>query len=320
MSGIRGDAPAGATGYLAPEGFLPELLAELEEPGEVYDRLVVAPGPPRAAAWVENLWYEPFRIPIRSIGDGVRALRSLKRDWLLYSTALHRRAHLIEEQLPRVEVAPLEFPCALPPSRLGAWTLLDANTILAARDTSSPFPNGRVALVENRLDPPNRAYLKLWEAWARLDAWPEPSELCLDLGSSPGGWTWAIAKLGARVISIDRAPLDPRVAALPGVEHQSRSAFSVEPAEIGPVGWLCSDVVCYPERLLRLVENWIASGLARNLLCTIKYQGATDHETTRAFAAIPGSQLLHLHQNRHELTWVRLGTGGRRRTVANGPP
>jgi 23S rRNA (cytidine2498-2'-O)-methyltransferase len=26
----------------------------------------------------------------------------------------------------------------------------------------------------------------------------------------------------------------------------------------------------------------------------------------RAFAAIPGSRLLHLHHNKHELTWVKL--------------
>ncbi len=28
---------------------------------------------------------------------------------------------------------------------------------------------------------------------------------------------------------------------------------------------------------------------------------------TRRFAAIPGSRLLHLHHNKHELTWIKLG-------------
>ena len=40
----------------------------------------------------------------------------------------------------------------------------------------------------------------------------------------------------------------------------------------------------------------------RNFVCTIKFQGETDHETARAFAAIPGASVLHLHQNKHELT------------------
>jgi 23S rRNA (cytidine2498-2'-O)-methyltransferase len=75
---------------------------------------------------------------------------------------------------------------------------------------------------------------------------------------------------------------------------------------VGPVDWLFSDVVCYPKRLLALAKNWLTSGLARRFVCTIKFQGATDFEVMREFAAIPGSKLLHLHHNKHELTWVRL--------------
>ena len=61
-----------------------------------------------------------------------------------------------------------------------------------------------------------------------------------------------------------------------------------------------------PARLLRLVETWLASGLVRNFICTIKFQGETDHETARAFAAIPGARVLHLYHNKHELTWMRI--------------
>ena len=93
---------------------------------------------------------------------------------------------------------------------------------------------------------------------------------------------------------------------MPGVELRQASAFSIEPAILGPVDWLFSDVICYPTRLLSLVERWLATGLARNLLCTIKFQGATDHEAARRFATIPKSRLVHLHHNKHELTWIRL--------------
>ena len=65
-------------------------------------------------------------------------------------------------------------------------------------------------------------------------------------------------------------------------------------------------MICYPTRLLTMVERWLGSGTARNLLCTMKFQGATDHAIARRFAAIPGSQLMHLHHNKHELTWIRL--------------
>ncbi|HEX3065849.1 MAG TPA: SAM-dependent methyltransferase, partial [Dongiaceae bacterium] len=134
-----------------------------------------------------------------------------------------------------------------------------------------------------------------------------PGELCLDLGSSPGGWSWVLQKLGTRVISVDKAPLDPALASLPGIDYRKMSAFALQPAEIGHVDWLFSDVICYPARLLRLVETWLASGLVRNFICTLKFQGKTDMQTAQRFAAIPGSRLTHLFHNKHELTWVRLG-------------
>ena len=113
-----------------------------------------------------------------------------------------------------------------------------------------------------------------------------------------------LQRLGANVIAVDKAPLDPKVAHLPGVETRRASAFAVSPEDIGPVDWLFSDIVCYPARLLRLVEKWRVSGLVKNFVCTIKFQGATDHETAAAFAALPGAQVQHLHHNKHELTVI----------------
>jgi 23S rRNA (cytidine2498-2'-O)-methyltransferase len=298
--------PTGWTGYLAAADYTEDVLAELGEVVAVHDRLIFAAGPPRPAAWAQNVWFDPVRIPIRSIGDGAKALRALQRNWALYPVALHRRAHLIEEQLPPLRPKPLTFPSPLPKAPLGSWTLLDADTIIAAQRCSSPFPHGAVEFVENKEAPPNRAYLKLWEAFTLAEARPTSGELCLDLGASPGGWTWVLQQTGARVIAVDKAPLAPAIAALPRVDVRQQSAFALEPDAVGPVDWLCSDVVCYPERLLGLVRRWLDSGLARRFVCTLKFQGPTDHAAARAFADIPGSRLLHLHHNKHELTWLKL--------------
>lgn len=298
--------PTGLTGYLAPEGFLDDLLAELGAVAAVHGRLVLAEGPPRPAAWTANLWLDPVRLPIGSIAEGAGALRAIQRNWALYDFKLHRRARLIQQRLPHVSAKPLRFPGPAPSAPLGSWTLLDAGTILAAARCTSPFPNGEIAFVEDREAPPNRAYLKLWEAFTLLGVHPKPGERCLDLGASPGGWSWVLQSLGASVLAVDKAPLAPAIARLPRVEFLKASAFALEPQAVGPVDWLLSDVICYPQRLLTLVERWLAPGLARNLLCTLKFQGPTDHDTARRFAAIPGSRLFHLHHNKHELTWCRL--------------
>ena len=199
----------------------------------------------------------------------------------------------------------------LPASPLGSFTLLAPDRMLFAARCSSPMPNGEFVFNEDREGPPSRAYLKLWEGLTRHrlefgSDLPTQGDICLDLGSSPGGWTWVLQSLGARVISVDKAPLAPGIAALPNVDFMRTSAFALAPADIGPVDWLCSDVVCYPARLLALVERWLESGMAHNFVCTLKFQGATDHATARRFSAIPGSRLLHLHHNKHELTWLKL--------------
>ena len=299
------------TAYLAAEGFENQLREELVRVGAgiraEHGRLLLSDAPLQDAAWAANIWRDCKELPVASIGTAAKALRDIQRNWSMYAPLHHRRAALIQERLPHVSAKPVVFPAAAPAAPLGSWTLLAPDRMLAAAHCSSPFANGEVELVEDKIGPPSRAYLKLWEALVRLRRWPQPGERCLDLGACPGGWTWVLAKLGAHVIAIDKAPLDPKVAAMPGVEWRGESAFALDPASVGPVDWLFSDVICYPARLLRLVERWRATGLVGNFVCTIKFQGDTDHETARAFAAIPGATVLHLHNNKHELTFLLTG-------------
>lgn len=109
--------------------------------------------------------------------------------------------------------------------------------------------------------------------------------------------------MGCRVFSIDKAPLADAVAAMPTVNHCLGSGFGLDPSVAGSVDWFFSDMICYPSRLLTLVRQWIDKKAMTHALCTLKFQAETDHETARAFAAIPGSWLGHLSCNKHELTW-----------------
>ncbi len=292
--------------YLAADGFAGALAQELGEVERVHGHLLVAPGPARPAAWAANTWLDPREIEIASISDAAAKLRAIQRNWAVYAPVLHRRSVLIQQQLPKVSSKPLVFGTPMPAAPLGSWTLLDAGTVLAAPRCTSLFPNGEVQFVEDRSGPPSRAYLKLWEALTLIGRRPGPGEVCLDLGSSPGGWSWALQQMGARVTSVDKVRLASEIALLPGIEHRLQSAFALDPHAVGPVDWLFSDVVCYPARLLALVERWLAAGTCRRFVCTIKFQGETDHGIARRFAAIPGSELRHLFHNRHELTWSKI--------------
>lgn len=299
------------TVYLAARGFERELEEELDlaapgRPRETRGRLVLMEGPPVPAAWAQNIWLEPFFLPVASVGDAVRRLKSLQRNWHAHPVDFFRRAALVAAQLPPVKAAPLPFGQPAPVAPLGSWTLWDRNTLLASAACSSPFPDGEVRFEEDRIGPPSRAYLKLWEVFTLLGIRPAPGDLCLDLGASPGGWTWALARMGARVFSVDRAPLAPQVASMPEVEYCRGSGFGLEPGMAGEVDWFFSDMACYPERLWEAVSRWRAAGAARNFVCTLKFQGKTNHETARAFASVPRSRLVHLSCNRHELTWICL--------------
>lgn len=301
------------TGYLAAPGFLPDLLAELNFEGAagaghlVFGDLVFA-RKARPAAWAQNVWLDARLISAPSIGQGAKALKDIQRNWWPHPVRHARRCALMAEKLPKVSARAQVFGQPAPAAPLGSFTLWDEQTLIAAPACSSPYPDGQVRFEEDRESAPSRAYLKLWEAFTLLGVRPGPGELCLDLGSSPGGWTWVLASLGARVFSVDKAELDPRISAMPGVEHCLGSGFGLDPRIAGRTGaqvdWLCSDMACYPARLYELVTRWLEADACRNFVCTLKCQGETDHATIQAFAGIPGSKVMHLAHNKHELTWA----------------
>ncbi len=293
--------------YHAAPGFMEHLRGELPEPYRVDGELLTVMGEARTSYWTRNVWKKPFTLEFDSIRDAAHALRAMQRNWAPYPVKLARRSTLIADALPRLPSKPKAFPFSLPDNPMGAFTLLDEHTLLASADCSSPWPNGELRFDEDKEGPPSRAYRKLWEALVMAGAMPTAGQRCLDAGACPGGWTWALAGLGAQVIAVDRAPLDDSVMALPGVSFMKHNAFTLKPSDIGPVDWLFSDVICYPPVLYDWVQAWLESGLARNFVCTIKMQGRDwDKATTQRFADIPGSRVLHLWHNKHELTWMLL--------------
>src|SRR5512147_1842568 len=133
--------------YLALTEREPEFLDELHHGGarvlEKFGRLILTDNGPKHAAWAANVWLEPERIVVDSIGDAAQKLQAQQRNWTLYTEAHHRRATLIQEALPHVSQRPLQFGEKAPRAPLGSWTMLEPHLLLASRRCSSPFPHGQ---------------------------------------------------------------------------------------------------------------------------------------------------------------------------------
>ena len=294
------------TAYLAPKGREDDLTRELGDTlTERHGQLFLCESPPKTPVYfAQNIWYNAQKFNIASIKDASKQLRAIQRNWVLYHHDYHRRAKLIAENLPHVSAKRIEFGAPLPDAPLGSWCLLEKDTMLAASHCEAAVPHGAYEFVEDKDTPPNRAYLKLWEVFAKLGVYPKAGERAIDVGSSPGGWTWVLQQCGAHVISVDKAELDPKIAKLPNIEFLQESAFGLDPLDYAPMDWLCSDIICYPMKLFELVMRWIDSGTVKNMVCTIKLLGETDFDAISQFASIPNSRIMHLYNNKHELTWI----------------
>jgi 23S rRNA (cytidine2498-2'-O)-methyltransferase len=300
------------TGYLAIHKFEAELERELEIKGLTIahkrDRLYLVEGSHPQMIWAQVTGFEMSFIPITSIKDGAKKLKALNRNWGLFTVAHHRRAELIQSELPKFNTKPIPFRHPLPASPMGLWTLWEPDQILATTKTSSPFALGEMDFEEDKVMPPSRAYLKLWEFFTLYAPEVIGGGTALDVGSCPGGWTWVLRTMDfEKTISVDKAPIEKRIMDLGKIEFRQESAFGLDLNDFGEIDWFCSDIICYPERLLNLVKRFLDSGKVKNFVCTIKYQAETDWENTLKFLEIPNSQIVHLHHNKHEVTWFLKG-------------
>ncbi|MBR1537730.1 MAG: SAM-dependent methyltransferase [Treponema sp.] len=256
---------------------------------------------------------EPVLIHFGSIGEAAAALKEIQRNWAGYQFQLFRRASLIQEKLPYINLKTRTFPAEIPSSSMGLYTLLDEKTMIASAKTNSPLPCGYITFEEDHENPPSRAYLKLQESLSLFHTYfgadfPKEGDKCFEAGACPGGWTWVLRQLGSDVLAVDRAELAPSLMNDPKVKFMAHDAFTLKPEEICSIlnceklDWLLSDVICYPARLLQWIKSWLDSKMAKNIICTIKMQGAIDWVLISEFSKIPDSKIVHLNYNKHELT------------------
>jgi 23S rRNA (cytidine2498-2'-O)-methyltransferase len=162
-------------------------------------------------------------------------------------------------------------------------------------------------------DLPSRAARKIEEALSWLGVAPGPSELCVDLGAAPGGWTYVLAERRARVIAIDPAKLRPDILARKNVRHIQESAFTFTPEE--PVDWLFCDMAWRPLEVAALLAKWGRRRWARILVANIKLPMTRKAELLARVRAILESEgdwrhvrAKQLYHDRDEITLTALRT------------
>jgi 23S rRNA (cytidine2498-2'-O)-methyltransferase len=294
------------TGYFAHLDFVSQLKSELHSIEAQYDRLFICSGPLQESIWAQNIWLNPRWIPFDSIKDAAKKLTEIQRNWSPYGVDHFRRLELISNNLPYISNKRLNYLAPHPKHPLGAFSLIEPNLLIASPATSSPWPHGAMEFEEDKTSPPSRAYLKLWDLFTRYPVYPKPGEVCLDLGASPGGWTWVLTKLGAKVIAIDRAELSPSLMKDPNIHFKQGDAFKVSPEMFPETRWIFSDLICYPDKLYEFISIWLADSTPRNFVCTVKLQGDQHYDWLERFKNIPNSKLIHLYHNKHEITWILL--------------
>ncbi len=149
---------------------------------------------------------------------------------------------------------------------------------------SAPWPGGIPRLKFPR-EAPSRSTLKLDEAFqVLLDAdererWLRPGLAAVDLGASPGGWTWQLVRRSIRVTAVDNGPMDAALMASGLVTHRREDGFHFQPAK--PVDWLVCDMVEQPRRVAARIAEWLAEGWCRQTIFNLKLPMKKRHAEVR---------------------------------------
>lgn len=140
-----------------------------------------------------------------------------------------------------------------------------------AGDWPSRWP-GAVQPLKPRHEPISRAYFKAAEAitWSGFDF--RPGDLCVEVGSAPGGACGRLLELEMRVLGIDPAEMDPRIDRHPNFRHLRARAGDLKRAEFRGAKWMLVDSNVKPDKTLTTVENIVTHRASdfRGLLLTMK--------------------------------------------------
>ena len=150
---------------------------------------------------------------------------------------------------------------ALDPGKVGIGAFIHS-------PSHSPWPGGHPGIILPA-ESPSRAYLKMEEVLLWSDAPVRKGDTAVEIGSAPGGATFALLQRGLKVVGIDPAKMDPRIERHPAFAHVQRPVAQVLREELpDSIQWLVLDMNTDPQIALYSVER-LAARMSESLLGVI---------------------------------------------------
>ncbi len=179
--------------------------------------------------WAQDIWSDCIGHEIKSINQGIEVLKKFKNIGSYYPLVKSNFGDLISQKIKNIPLKRIKYQTPhLFNFKFTAWTILDS-LLITSEHTLKRFPFGWHEFEEDKTSPPNRAYLKLWELFSVYDVQVDKTETVIEVGSSPGGWTWVLSQQAGKVYSIDRAPLADKISKIDNIFHQEGDAFKLDP-------------------------------------------------------------------------------------------
>lgn len=182
------------------------------------------------------------------------------------------------------------------------------------KSNHSPLPGGIMRLKFPQ-EAPSRSTLKLDEAFLTFISTNEMQEKvsagmnAVDLGACPGGWTWQLVKRGMFVQAVDNGLMAESLMETGQVNHFQADGFKYQPKKKN-VEWLVCDMIEQPQKVARLMAQWINKGWCRQAIFNLKLPMKKRFESVSECFDIINSEIdaayllkaKHLYHDRDEIT------------------
>lgn len=152
---------------------------------------------------------------------------------------------------------------------------------------------------------PSRSTLKLEEAFLTfIPADEHKTRLTsglhgVDLGASPGGWTYQLVRRGMMVMAVDNGPMADSLMDTGQVKHLQVDGFKFVPSR-GDIHWLVCDMIEKPKRVAQLMAMWVIEGYCQEAMFNLKLPMKRRYDEMRqCFALI--EELMSAHEVEYQL-------------------